>query len=51
MADWGRESRVDIILGMEDMSYCYCGGTNPHMKIACAGNPVKGSTQANCYKQ
>ena len=23
MADWGRESRVDIILGIEDMSYCY----------------------------
>ena len=23
MADWGRKSRVDIILGMEDMSYCY----------------------------
>ena len=24
-----------------------CGGTNPHMKIACVGNTGKGSTQAN----
>ena len=36
MADWGRESQVDIILGMEDLSYCYhpdlCCNTDKKME-------------------